>query len=312
MITTITLNPALDKTCFGERMCPGQVNRMDRIRNLPGGKGINVTRVLAGYGFPVRAMGFLGGHTGIFIENGVRQFPAECAFTQISESTRTNTNLITGDGYVTEILEPGPVITETELSRFREDYEKALADTELVVMSGSVPPGISPDIYRELIEKASSFGKRVILDTSKESLREGIKGKPFLIKPNTKELEYLTGRSLRNREEITEAALMLCREGVHSVVVSMGEKGLLYISETERIAARPPKIKAVNTVGCGDTAVASLAMSVLAGEDAKTALGKAAAISAANATTAENGVFSKEFAEELMQKVTVENLFIFS
>ena len=209
---------------------------------------------------------------------------------------------------MTEILEPGPVVTETELSRFREDYEKALADTELVVMSGSVPPGISPDIYRELIEKASSFGKKVILDTSKESLREGIKGKPFLIKPNTKELEYLTGRSLRNREEITEAALMLCREGVHSVVVSMGEKGLLYISETERIAARPPKIKAVNTVGCGDTAVASLAMSVLAGEDAKTALVKAAAISAANATTAENGVFSKERAEELVQKVTVEIL----
>lgn len=308
MITTITLNPAVDKTCFGERMCPGQVNRMNRVRNLPGGKGINVTRVLTGYGLPVRTMGFLGGHTGAFIENEVRQFPAECAFTQISESTRTNTNLVTEDGYVTEILEPGPVITEAELSRFREDYERALENTELVVISGSVPLGTGDEIYRELIEKASALGKKVILDTSKESLREGIKGKPFLIKPNTKELEYLTGKSLKNREEIIEAALTLCREGVHSVVVSMGEKGLLYVSETERIAARPPKIKAVNTVGCGDTAVASLAMSVLAGEDARTALVKAAAISAASATTAENGVFSKELAEELMQKVTVEIL----
>lgn len=142
MITTITLNPALDKTCFGERMCP------DRLIVWTGSEIFREERELMSRGcWPVmvsgESHGIPWGHTGIFIENGVRQFSTECAFTQISESTRTNTNLITGDGYVTEILEPGPVVTETELSRFREDYEKALADTELVVMSGSVPPGIS-------------------------------------------------------------------------------------------------------------------------------------------------------------------------
>ncbi|MGN0331208.1 MAG: 1-phosphofructokinase [Kineothrix sp.] len=306
MILTVTLNPAVDKTYTTGMLVLGQVNRMRTVHNIPGGKGINVTKILRQYGYGVMTCGFLGGYTGEFIESCMKEIHAHCRFTRVAGETRTSINVIAEDGYVTEILEPGPVISGQELEQFVRDYKGAAEDCDLVILSGSVARGIPADIYGELIRIAKKAGKRCILDTSGEALVHGVEAAPFMIKPNQKELEYLTGHRLKDIGEIAEAGRGLIQKGIGQVVVSMGKKGLLTITEKEVMWARVPAIKTVNTVGCGDGVVASYAMSLLKEEDKVTALKRAAAISAANAATLESGDIALELAEELLGRIQVE------
>lgn len=306
MITTVTLNPAIDKTITTSRLLPGQVNRGDSVKNIAGGKGINVTKVLRQYGSSVCALGFLGGYTGRFIEEYVEGLGAESAFTLIAGETRTSTNVLSMDGYVTEILEPGPVICEEEKVRFLQTYTEKLAGSRFVVLSGSSPKGLSTDIYAQLIELAERQKLRTVLDTSGELLVQGVKAKPFLIKPNTRELEYLTGRKLRELSEIREAALQLVSEGgIAHVLVSMGEKGMLYATERKCLYAKAPEVKALNTVGSGDSAVAAAVMALQQEASMEDTLRLCVAISAANTTTLENAVIPKEYAAELLTQVQI-------
>lgn len=306
MILTVTLNPAVDKTYTAGTLMLGQVNRMHTVKNIAGGKGINVAKILRQYGYDVMTAGFLGGYTGEFIESYMKEIYAECRFTKTAGETRSSINVVAEDGYVTEILEPGPVISGQELERFAADYREALAECELVVMSGSVAKGIPADIYRKLIAMGKEAGKRCILDTSGEALLHGIEAAPYLIKPNQKELEYLVGHKLKDMGELIEAAEKLREKGIACVLVSMGKKGLLSVTENAALWAKIPAVKAVNTVGCGDSVVASYAMSLIKGEDEYTALKRAAAISAANAATLESGDISLELAEELLGKIQIE------
>lgn len=306
MITTITLNPAIDKTCRATSLIPGQVNRMESIKNIAGGKGINVTKVLLQYGYQVRAMGLFGGYTGTFIEESVKALGAECRFTHVAGDTRCNMNIISGDGYVTEVLEPGPVISMEELSSFMADYQRALSDSEMIILSGSVPEGVPENIYEQLIDRAKEAEKKVLLDSSGVYLKKGVQALPFMIKPNAKELEILTGKKLRDRDDVIHAALHFAEKGISHVLVSMGEKGLLYVCGQEIFFAKAPSVKAVNTVGCGDSVVASFAMSLMMGEEKEELLRRAVAISAANATTLDSAVIPKETVEELYDKVEIE------
>lgn len=306
MILTVTLNPAVDKTYTTGTLMLGQVNRMRTVHNIAGGKGINVAKILRQYGYNVMTAGFLGGYTGQFIENCMQELHAQCRFTKVAGETRSSINVIAEDGYVTEILEPGPVISAQELEQFVVDYKKAVTECELVVMSGSVAKGIPADVYGDLIAIGKEAGKKCILDTSGEALLHGIEAAPYMIKPNQKELEYLVGHKLKDIGEVVVAAKGLREKGIEHVLVSMGKKGLLSVSEEGELWAKSPAIKSVNTVGCGDSVVASYAMSLLKEEDEYTALRRAAAISAANAATLESGDISLELAEELLGKIQIE------
>ena len=307
MILTVTLNPAVDKTYTTGSLMLGQVNRMRTVHNIAGGKGINVAKILRQYGYSVTTCGFLGGYTGQFIENCMQEIQAKCRFTKVAGETRCSINVIAEDGYVTEILEPGPVVSAQELEQFLKDYGEAVEESDLIVMSGSGAKGIPADIYGKLIAIGNEAGKRCILDTSGEALLHGIEAAPYMIKPNQKELEYLVGHRLKDMGEIQEAAQRLRKKGIGHVLVSLGKKGLLSVSEKTVLWGKSPSVKAVNTVGCGDSVVASYAISVLRGEDEHTALKKATAISAANAASLESGDISLELAEELLEKIQVEN-----
>lgn len=303
MILTVSLNPAVDKTCEIESLKPGEVNRLLQVESVPGGKAVNVTKVLRQFKLPVMAVGFLGGNAGKFIEEGLEAQGVLCCFTRIAGDTRTNSNVVAADGSVTELLEPGPEISEKELENFRKQFRGCLGQCEWVILSGSVPGGVPADIYRELIEECHAFGCRVILDSSGEALRQGILAKPDLVKPNQKELEYLAGKSLDTEEKIKKAMQQLCDKTGGEVVVSLGAEGLLALSAKQKNefwkqAAR--QVEAVNTVGCGDTVVASLCMSRIAGEEPEIMLRKAAALAAANATTRENGIIPMETYLELL------------
>ena len=308
MILTVTLNPAVDKTYTTGALIMGNVNRMRTAMSIAGGKGINVTKVLRQYGYPVCATGFLGGYAGNFIEDYLKKEEVDCRFIRVEGETRSNMNILADNGYVTEILEPGPEVDEERQQRFLTQYDALLGECELVVLSGSVATGLPDDIYAVLIEKARNKGIRTILDTSGDALRKGIAAKPYMIKPNQKELEYIIGHKLVKRDDVKAAALAIHAEGIAHVVVSMGKKGLLAVSGGKVFFASAGKVKALNTVGCGDSVVASYAMSILNSERNEQAIRRAAAISAANATTLVSADIPKETAEELLENITVDEL----
>ena len=256
MILTVTLNPAVDKTYTAGELITGHVNRMRSAMSLAGGKGVNVTKVLRQYEVPVCATGFLGGYAGDFIEDYLKGRQVDCRFIRVDGETRSNMNILADNGYVTEILEPGPEIGEEKLQQFLSQYEALLSDCEIVVLSGSAARGLPDDIYVTLIEKARMKGIKTMLDTSGESLRNALFAKPYLIKPNLKELEYIAGHRLVNREAVVEAALEVHKSGIAHVIVSMGKKGLLSVSSGGYVYfAKAGTVRAVNTVDAMTAAV---------------------------------------------------------
>lgn len=306
MILTVTLNPAVDKTYTTGSLILGQVNRLETTQNIAGGKGVNVAKILRQCGYPVTTCGLLGGYTGLFIEDYMNSIGADCRFTRVAGETRSNINVLAKDGYVTELLEPGPEVSDEELEIFVKGYEEAITRCELIVLSGSIARGIRSDIYKRLIKLANDNQKICILDTSAEALRCGIEAHPYMIKPNQKELEYLVGHKLTDIEDVADAAGKLCEEGIAKVVVSMGSKGLLSVSREGALWAKAPSVKAINTVGCGDSVVASYAMSMLEGEDDFSSLKRAAATAASSASTFQSGEISLSLSKELLDKVQIE------
>ena len=247
MILTVTLNPAVDKTYRTEELFCGR------------------SKILRQYDCEVTATGFLGGFPGRWIESELRRAGMKCEFIKIGQETRSSMNVVADNGYVTEILEPGPQIAEAEMEEFLERFDRLLPGSSIVVLSGSVPQGVPEDIYAELIRRAQAQGKETILDTSGELLRKGIEAAPTAIKPNRREMEYVIGHKLNGRDGLLEAAAFLRRNGVHMAAVSLGSKGLLMAGEEGLFYAKPPRVKTLNTVGCGDCVVASMVMSRTAG-----------------------------------------------
>ena len=294
MILTVCLNPAVDKTCTIDKLCPGEVNRLSNAVSVAGGKGVNVAKVLRKFSMKVAMVGFLGGMGGRLIEEALERLSVENYCTSIKGETRTNVNILGEDGCVTEILEPGPVITGKELLEFRKQFLGCLDMCRMVVLSGSMPAGVPGDFYAQLIRECHMAGCKVFLDASGEALRHGIGAGPDLIKPNKKELEFLAGRKLESLEDIKSEARKLLVQGVGKVIVSLGSDGLLYADKEQELFWEARKVKAVNTVGCGDTVVASICMSELDGDEPELALQKAVAMAAANAMNRENGCFSME------------------
>lgn len=300
MIVTVTLNPAVDKVCLVDSLLIGDVNRIRESSSVAGGKGINVAKVLRQFHLPVACLGFLGGYSGRLIEDTMTKLGAECHFTDTKGDTRTNTSLLGGDGHVTELLEPGPNITEKELAGFRKEFLYACEQCELMVLSGSIPQGVPDDIYAQLITECNRAGIKTLLDTSGEPLKKGILARPAMIKPNKKELEYLVGKRLSDRASIAKEAKALVAQGIEKVVVSLGEEGLLYVDKVQEIFEPAKKVKTVNTVGCGDSVVASFCMSEISSEEADIAVKKAVALAAANAATKGSAEISLQTYLELL------------
>ncbi|MCR5654599.1 MAG: 1-phosphofructokinase [Lachnospiraceae bacterium] len=308
MILTVSLNPAIDRTYHAQTLMMGQVNRLLSRVDIPGGKAINVTKVLKQFGANVRASGFLGGYPGEFIECALDEMGVETDFLHIRNETRVNMNIVGEDGYVTELLEPGPKIAPFERDQFVAGFSGLAKQAEYICMSGSLTEGLPEDYYAQLIEISNKCGSKVFLDTSGEPLKKGIEAKPYLIKPNRRELEYIVGHRLRTESELITASYEFIKQGVERVVVSMGDKGLLQITKNKVIKAVPPRVQAVNTVGCGDCVVAALVLSLKQDFADEDAMRFAAGLSAANATTLESGVIPEDKLDEICAKVALVSM----
>ncbi len=261
MIYTVTLNPALDKTVEIPSFRIDAVNRITSVRTDPGGKGINVSKVIDKLGGSSIAMGILGGETGRTIQAALERMGLRTCFHFAEGETRTNMKIIDPVRHTnTDINEPGVTVSEAVLDGLLGELAGKIADGDIVVISGSLPAGALQETYRTWTETCRRKGAKVILDADGERLRAGLKASPYLIKPNHHELAELVGRPLDSPKELAETARELMKQyGIAKTVVSMGGDGALYVTETETVYANGIRVPVKSTVGAGDSVVAALA-----------------------------------------------------
>jgi len=266
MIYTITLNPALDRTLWVDQIKSDDSNRIEKEERFAGGKGIDVSRVLKTLGISNKALGFAGGFHGEELEGRLINEGISCDFIKIPGETRTN--IVVNDmksGNQTIFSAEGPEIKPYELMQLIHKVEK-IENPEIVIISGSLPPGIHPEIYRKIIEIVKSKGARTVLDTDGDALKVSIESCPEIIKPNVHELSRLYGSDLNGVDEIINASKSICKKGTGILLVSMGAKGILLISHNEQYMASPPIVDVVNTIGAGDSAVAGFVYGIATGK----------------------------------------------
>lgn len=241
MIYTVTLNPALDKTVEIPSFTTDGVNRITSIRTDPGGKGINVSKVVAALGSTSRALGILGGSTGQMISEALSGLNMTCDFLPVEGNTRINLKVVDPIAHTsTEINEPGVPVDPATLQSLLDHLLKLLRHDDIVVLAGSLPVNAPADTYRVWGDACREKGAKVILDSDGAGMVEGVKAKPFLIKPNSEELSHLMGRALDSQQELTAAARELLQTGVQKVIVSMGSRGMLHVLPEQTIfCARP-------------------------------------------------------------------------
>ena len=263
-VVTVTLNPAIDKTVLVDKLQVGGLNRVQSVRMDPGGKGINVARVLNQFGVNVTAAGLIAGSQG---QNLLQYLAGEritACFLTIAGETRTNLKVVdSSSGITTEINEAGFAVGEKEITAFKVQMSKLLEEASYLVLSGSLPPGVECGIYRELTEIAKRKGVKTILDADDDALFEGIQAAPFAIKPNIHELGKLTGHELANDQDVISAARKILERGIEIVIVSMGEQGAIIMDNEAIYRVRTEAIVPKSTVGAGDSMVAVLAYSLL-------------------------------------------------
>jgi len=262
MVITVTLNPAMDKTLTIVDFTIGDVNRVSKLRYDIGGKGINVSKVLKNFGIESTCTGFLGGIWKETFQAELTKRKINNSFINISHDTRTNTKIVDSiNETYTDVNEPGPNISKVEMDEFLIKFKSLCGPSDIVVLSGGVSPSISKDIYRKLIKTAKEKGSFVILDADGELLKEGIKEKPNIIKPNEHELEILLNKTLDTEEEIIREAKKLIDSGIGSVLISRGHKGAIYVTGKDTLYCNGLKVPVKSTVGAGDSMVAALVYS---------------------------------------------------
>ncbi|WP_294730282.1 1-phosphofructokinase [uncultured Faecalibaculum sp.] len=261
MITTVTFNPAVDKTAQVQRLEPGRLNRLQNVRQDAGGKGINVSKTLNAIGVGSRATGFLAGSAGTFIRKRLEELGITHDFVEIEGNTRTNLKVLDADMTLTELNEAGPACSQEDILRLQNRLEGA---SGVLVLSGNVGPGVRSDIYRQLTVQAHSQGLQVILDADGPLFAEGIQAGPDVIKPNRFELSqyFQVPEETLDTASMTDLSRKLMETGTQLVVVSMGEEGSLFVTRDQAMVLPALKIPFQSAVGAGDAMVAGLACSL--------------------------------------------------
>ncbi|MET9786037.1 1-phosphofructokinase family hexose kinase [Streptomyces canus] len=302
MILTVTLNTALDITYRVRSLRPHTSHRVTEVTERPGGKGLNVARVLAALGHEVTVTGFTGGATGRIVQDRLTAVPGLVdALVPVSRPTRRTIAVVDEEsGDTTQLNEPGPTVTPAEWSAFQEAYEDLVPSVSAVALCGSLPPGVPVGAYAGLIRTAKAAGVPVLLDTSGEALRRGVAARPDILKPNADELSELTGS-----HEPLRAAQDARRRGALSVVASLGTRGLLAATPEGRWRATPPARVHGNPTGAGDSLVAGLLSGLVDQLPWPDRLTRAVALSAATVLAPVAGEFDRAAYEDLLDRVTV-------
>lgn len=307
-VVTVTINPAIDQTLFIPGFTAGAVNRVQSARMDAGGKGINVAAFLADYGQPVLAAGFLGAENDEIFRQLFERKGIEDRCIRIAGKTRIGLKIIDEAlGQTTDINFPGEAPSPEDLRRLMDLLAELAADHEWFVLSGSIPRGVSPAVYAEMVRTLA--GRKVVLDTSGEGFGLALQAGPWMIKPNTDELSEYTGKPAGGPLEIARQARLLQREfNIHCVVVSMGKEGAVFAEGEEIVWAAPPPVEVKSTVGAGDAMAAGMVAAKIRGLSLAGCARLATAFSAAAVGRIGAGLPSAEAVEKAGDGVTLREI----
>jgi len=308
VILVVSLNPALDITYRIDVVDWAGVNRPAEVHARPGGKGLNAARVLQALGADVQLIALTGGNTGNEVRSAFSATGIPAVYAEIAADTRRTFSVVdVGRGDTAGFYEAGPPVTASEYARFLEHYAAALAGCSAVLLSGTLPPGLSARTYAELIEIAANAGVPSVLDAEAEALWLATAACPAIVKPNIAELESAVGGPLLRTGDldgVAEAAAQLRERGAGAVVVTLGADGLIAVT-AEGTWVATPKPADGNPTGAGDAAAAALVYGHILGQSWPELLGRTAALGAAAVATPVAGEFRAADYERALATVKV-------
>jgi 1-phosphofructokinase family hexose kinase len=313
MIVTVTLNAAIDRTLLVPNFQLGQRHRASDGFTSAGGKGINIARAAKRLGVPVVCTGLAGGRTGTLLVEDLTNEGILNDFVRIRGESRTSTAVLDPTSNVyTEINEWGPEVTEDELDVLRDKLAYLAQGANYIVFAGSLPRGVDPAIYGELVRDANRRGLMTVLDSEGEALRLGIESEPYLVTPNLREAEALVGHEFVDEEDLSTGLDEIADLGARNVVITLdtGCYGLFRAERAEdvRLRARAPRQEAVTTVGAGDTLLAGFIAARMGDRSYEDALRNAVGASAASVLEAGPGRFDVREAARLAAHVALDRL----
>jgi 1-phosphofructokinase/tagatose 6-phosphate kinase len=311
MIVTVTLNAAIDKTLAVPNFRLGRRHRAVEQTSMAGGKGVNVARALKALGQPVIATGVAGGPTGTRIIEQLTEEAILNDFVRIREESRTSTAVVDPtSGEQTEINERGPSVSDTELELFMDKLLYLAKGAAICVLSGSLPRGVEPALYAEIIEQLKRLGVTTVLDSEGEALVTGTKAGPTIVSPNELEAEELVGHEFSSDEDRLAAPREIVESGAHEAIMTMETGCVALVGDPERTLYRAtlePR-EPVSAVGSGDAFLAGFLSCRYQGKSVDQCLRFAVACGAESTQHFGAGVLDPREAERLMGEVRVEEL----
>lgn len=303
-MTTVTPNPAVDRTLRVDDLTFGGIARVQDTQVDPGGKGINVSRVLRQFGCPTAVLGLAGGSSGQSLVHALAALSIESDFITIPGETRTNLTLTDGEREI-KVNEPGPSVPRTAIDALLARVRQRARESSAVVLSGSLPPGVPAELYAELIRTIRDEGSKPVLDTAGPPLAHGVVARPYLIKPNRREAEVLLGLALDTDDAIREALRRLSGYGIPVVALSLGTRGAVCACDGVAWRVEAPPIVVQSTVGSGDAFLACMLLALLGGADPGTALAVGTAAGSASAALPGSCLCTPADLERLLPHVKV-------
>ena len=309
----VSLNPAIDTRLTVKGFIPGRVNRAVEVCRTPGGKAAHVAMALKGLGATPTWIGFSGGATGSELLAGLGLLEIATMPVSACDASRVNLEILDSGGEVTEVLEPGGTITQSEWSEFQQVCASAFqiaVNKKIAVISGSLPPGVPTEAYAAIVSSARSADCLAFVDSSGLPLSKALAAGPDLVKINREEAEFVTEVAIRDPISAAQAARRLLDLGANSAAVSLGDHGIVGMRKQDQLAihAWTTPVQGKSTVGCGDSALAGLAFAAANDLPFERSLALAVACGASNFLAALPGRIVREDVSRFEQSVHMERL----
>lgn len=309
MITTITLNPCIDQTIELDTLELGKTNKILSVKEYVGGKGINVSVVLRRLNVENKAAGFIYKKDERRVETYLQNEGCKTCFTEVEGHMRTNVKLFEREtGRMSELNEKGKLVDSGDLDQFFQGLDEVLKDTIILVVNGSVPPGVPADIYRRIIQKANEKGITTVLDASGELFRNGVEASPVLVKPNLQELEEICGKKVNSLDELVDIGQKFVRGGVKYVCISLGSEGAVFMTNKQVFFADPLDIEVKGVQGAGDSMVAGFCYGIANGQSEEEIFRYGMACAAASLIHPGTELCEKNDVEEMLPLVRIKCL----
>ena len=304
MIHILCLNPTIDRMYYIDSFLPGFQYHGNKAEVYPGGKGLNILRVLSSFIHPLSFYAFTAGDNGKIIEREAERLGAQSTFIRVEGETRTTINIMDKkSGNETEIKEKGPFIKEEDTSSLFSSLDRNIKENDIVILSGSLPDGIRKDVYREISELSERKGASTLLDTGGGLLKISLRGKYLLVKPNENEIrdlfdDYSSPLSLLSKN--------LLSMGAENVLITKGGDGAYFRSKDISYEIKVPKVDVVSTIGSGDSTLAGFAYGLYCSLPLIDTLSLALSFGSSNALHREVGRVEKREIEEIRRKIEIK------